>query len=87
VSDFSGNIFSGTFEQMDEVFYLKKVKHLPTRSVLSEHQLNQLNNYLKKQSESCMITVNDQMPILLQKEEISQLLLDIENIQRTLEQR
>jgi len=84
MGNFSGTIFSGTFDQVEEIFYLTQVKNLQTQSRLSEHQLNQLYYYLDKQENSCMVTVNDQIPILLQKEEINQLLLDIDDIMRDL---
>ncbi|MGJ9459190.1 hypothetical protein [Oceanobacillus sp. CF4.6] len=78
--NFSGKIFSGELDQLQDSFYLTQVKNLQTASNLSESKLMQLNQYLSNQGESCMITINDQMPILLQEKEVEELLVDLASI-------
>ncbi|WP_087973931.1 hypothetical protein [Oceanobacillus rekensis] len=82
--NFSGNIFSGEVDEFKDSFYLTQVKNLQTASNLSESKLMQLNHYLTNQKDSCMITVNDQIPILLQEQEIAELLVDLAGIMDTL---
>lgn len=81
---FSGTIFSGEFDQGKETFFLTQVKSLYTQSTLSEDKLTELTNYLQKQNGSCMITVNDQVPILLKKDEIAQLEQELRTIMNQL---
>ena len=78
--NFSGNIFSGEVDEFKDSFYLTQVKNLQTASNLSESKLMQLSHYLSCQKDSCMITVNDQIPILLQEKEVAELLVDIAKI-------
>ncbi|WP_010648902.1 hypothetical protein [Oceanobacillus massiliensis] len=80
MENFSGKIFSGEFDHGKDMFYLTQVKNLQTTSILSEQNLTQLNHYLSKQTDSCMITINDQMPILLKEPEVAELLLDLTRI-------
>ncbi|WP_156289936.1 hypothetical protein [Oceanobacillus salinisoli] len=80
MNQYSGAIFSGEFDQSNDSFYLTEVKSINTGSVLSENQLSHLEEYLIKQHDSCMLTVNDQIPVLLQKHEIDELLGDIRQI-------
>ncbi|MUK88136.1 hypothetical protein GMD78_06980 [Ornithinibacillus sp. L9] len=85
MNNFSGTVFSGEFDQQNRYFYLNRVKNLTTASTLSEHQIHQLVNYLEKQSDSCTITVNDQIPILLGQEEVELLLNELEIIKQELQ--
>ncbi|GAB3054020.1 hypothetical protein [Virgibacillus ainsalahensis] len=78
MNNFSGTIFSGDFDEDQETFYLTQVKNISTQSTLSTDQLTQLYQYLKKQEDTCTITVNDQMPILLQADEVAQLLKELD---------
>ncbi|WP_053218709.1 hypothetical protein [Virgibacillus senegalensis] len=83
MNNFDGVLFSGEFSDDDELFYLRRVKNLQTQSVLSNRQLEQLHHYLSRQNsrkESCTITVNDQIPILLNQEEAKQLLSELDEI-------
>ncbi|SDM17136.1 hypothetical protein [Sediminibacillus halophilus] len=80
---FDGALFSGEFSDDDELFYLRRVKNLQTQSILSNRQLEQLHHYLSRQNsrqESCTITVNDQIPVLLNQQEAEQLLTELDEI-------
>ncbi|QTN00259.1 hypothetical protein ERJ70_13695 [Sediminibacillus dalangtanensis] len=83
MNHFDGVLFSGEFSDDDELFYLRRVKNLQTQSILSNRQLEQLHHYLSRQNnrqESCTITVNDQIPILLNQQEAKQLLSELDEI-------
>ncbi|SET75012.1 hypothetical protein SAMN05216389_12452 [Oceanobacillus limi] len=82
MSDFSGDIFRGEIDQTTSIFYLNHVKNLHTASTLSQKQIVSLIEYLEKQSDTCTITVNDQIPMLLQQEEIELLLKELNVILR-----
>ncbi|RKQ32974.1 hypothetical protein [Oceanobacillus halophilus] len=84
MNQFTGGVFAGEFDQGNDNFYLTEVKSLQTGSVLSKKQLSDLYQYLNNQNDTCMITVNDQMPILIQKDEIDLLLRDIGDIMQSL---
>jgi hypothetical protein len=63
------------------------VKDFETQSVIKLNQLNRIFDYLNmvKDEESLpIIMINDQMPVRLSKEEIQQLLKEIENIRSQL---
>ncbi|MFD2045632.1 hypothetical protein ACFSTA_18275 [Ornithinibacillus salinisoli] len=85
MNNFAGNIFCGEFDQVNNNFYLNQVKNLHTASTLSESQLINLVNYLNKQVDTCTITVNDQIPILLQQDEIQILLKELDLIMHELD--
>ncbi|WP_067727767.1 hypothetical protein [Oceanobacillus damuensis] len=80
MQNFSGMIFSGDLDRMQESFYLTQVKNLETASILSEKKLTELNHYLSSQDDTCMITINDQIPILLKEQEVSELVTDLTKI-------
>ncbi|WP_026772345.1 MULTISPECIES: hypothetical protein [Sediminibacillus] len=83
MNNFDGVLFSGEFSDDDELFYLRRVKNLQTQSILSNRQLEQLYHYLSRQNdrqESCTITVNDQIPVLLTPQEAEQLLTELDEI-------
>ncbi|MRH42096.1 hypothetical protein GH741_05330 [Aquibacillus halophilus] len=85
--EYTGHIFSGNFSKDDHSFYLKRVKHLDTQSTLSTKQIAQLRVYLTQKdelNESCTITVNDQIPLLLNKEEVHELLQELETISESI---
>ncbi|MEN2467124.1 hypothetical protein [Ornithinibacillus sp. JPR2-1] len=73
---FNGTVFHGELEQNS--FYLTQVKNISTASTLSLEQLVKMASYLDRQNDSCYITVNDQVPILLND-------VDMKNLQRDLE--
>ncbi|KPH74042.1 hypothetical protein NSA56_08510 [Oceanobacillus caeni] len=85
MEQYKGDIFSGEFLEDNENFYLTQVKSMETGSELSLTQLIQLGNYLAKQQDSFMLTVNDQIPIMLKEEEMDLLLDDLSNILNILE--
>ncbi|WP_053365667.1 hypothetical protein [Bacillus sp. FJAT-27245] len=78
-----GSIISGEFDQSMNEFSLQKVKNLNTESILKESQLMSIYNYLKKhehEADGQIITLNDQMPIRLNPDELRQLMVDLEKI-------
>lgn len=80
---FTGNVIAGEFSDSSSDFYVTNVKHLVTQSKLSKTQLEQLSAYLEKHkvtNESCTVTVNDQLPILLQADEVSTLQNEIKTV-------
>ncbi|MBM7571013.1 hypothetical protein [Aquibacillus albus] len=81
MNQFNGSIFGGDF--LENTFYLTRVKHLDTASNISSEQMKHLYQYLMKyseQDESCTITVNDQMPILLNADEVHFLQNDLSEL-------
>lgn len=80
MEQFNGAVFQGEMDQ--ESFYLTQVKQISTASSLSLEQLMKMVAYLGAQEDSCTITVNDQIPLLLSKEDITLLLQDLEAILR-----
>ncbi|MFS0673787.1 hypothetical protein [Ornithinibacillus sp. 179-J 7C1 HS] len=78
MEQFNGAIFQGEIDQKS--FYLTQVKTISTASSLSLDQLVKMVSYLSEQKDSCYITVNDQIPILLQDRDIQSLLADLEDI-------
>jgi glutaredoxin len=81
------SIFSGNINHQTNEFILNKVKDFETQSVINENKLNRIFDYLQKakNEESLpIIMINDQLPIRLNKEEIHQLLKEIENIRNEL---
>ncbi|MED4204982.1 hypothetical protein [Neobacillus mesonae] len=80
----TGNIISGEFDELMNEFSLQKVKHFTTESTIKEKQLKNINDYLKKHRNDIdgqIITLYDQMPILLNQEEINLLISDLEKVQ------
>ncbi|WP_409274581.1 hypothetical protein V1499_05945 [Neobacillus sp. SCS-31] len=78
-----GSIISGEFDPSMNEFSLQKVKNLSTQSVLKENQLTSIYRYLKKHEnggEGQIITLNDQMPIRLNPDELKQLVADLEKV-------
>ena len=83
MENYQGHIFKGEFHNDENSFYLTGVKHMETQSTLSEKNVKQLYNYLKNHcqaNESCTITINDQIPLLLSQTEANQLLEDLSKI-------
>ncbi|MEN2766787.1 hypothetical protein [Ornithinibacillus xuwenensis] len=78
MEQFSGAIFNGEIEPGS--FYLTQVKNIPTASSLSIDHINKLTEYLNAQKESCTITVNDQIPMLLNEQDMNHLLQDLKAI-------
>ncbi|HLR80422.1 MAG TPA: hypothetical protein VK119_07555 [Bacillota bacterium] len=81
--ELNGNIIFGEFDRPSNAFILQKVKHVPTETMLSEKQLLSLYNYLhqhKHDEDGQVITLDDDMPLLLTQKEIDQLLDDLDHI-------
>lgn len=80
----SGEIISGEFDGNANEFSIQKVKHFTTQTTINEKQLKSLYHYLKKHqddTEGHVITLYDQLPIRLNREEISLLAGDLEKVQ------
>jgi hypothetical protein len=75
-------IFSGDIDIQSQDYILKGVKNITTQSVISKQQLQSLHDYLSKKrgSGSVTITINDQVPLMLNNEEIGQLLNQLNQI-------
>ncbi|WP_085993787.1 hypothetical protein [Oceanobacillus senegalensis] len=84
MNQYTGAIFSGELDKKNETFYLTEVKSLTTGSTLSLNQLEQMYSYLGKQQDSCMLTVNDQIPVLIQENEKNELINDLHHILKNL---
>jgi hypothetical protein len=78
VEPFNGAVFQGEIEENS--FYLTQVKNISTASSLSLDKLVKMATYLDEQTDSCYITVNDQIPILLHEGDMQQLKKDLEAI-------
>lgn len=79
----SGNIISGQFDEDSNEFSLQQVKHFFTETTINEEQLQNLYYYLKKHendSEGQFITLYDQLPIRLSKEDVQLLIRDLEKV-------
>ncbi|PLS04908.1 hypothetical protein CVD27_11040 [Neobacillus cucumis] len=64
-------------------FSLQKVKNFETESVLNEDQLNNIYHYLKKhqhEEDGQIITLYGQMLVCLAKNEVNQLIVDLEKV-------
>ncbi|MCM3600882.1 hypothetical protein M3175_09075 [Robertmurraya korlensis] len=79
----NGSIIDGIFDSSVNEFTLQRVKNFDTQSVLNETQLNNIYQYLivhGDNEDGQIITLYDQMPLRLSKEESSQLIGDIEKV-------
>jgi hypothetical protein len=75
-------IFSGEIDMSSQEYTLKEIKNVTTQSVISKQQLQSLHRYLSRQKgeESVIITINDQIPLMLNQLETEQLLHEINQI-------
>lgn len=76
-------IFLGTINHQTNEFILRKVKDFETRTVFNENQLQRIFDYLQKtknEENLPVIIINDQLPVRLNKQEIRQLITEIEKI-------
>ncbi|WP_188206976.1 hypothetical protein [Alkalibacillus aidingensis] len=81
--DVNGEIISGQFDQPNNEFSLKRVKHLTTESTLNEAQIDSLYQYLERhkyEDGGQVITLYDQIPFQLDQEEIMQLIDDLKQV-------
>jgi hypothetical protein len=78
-----GNLLEGEYQKFNNQFFIKQIKNIPTESTLTSKQIETLTRYLGhqiSQNESCIITVNDQLPIQLSKQDASSLHHDLTDI-------
>ncbi|WP_246943392.1 hypothetical protein [Bacillus pinisoli] len=79
-----GSIISGEFDEKSNEFYIQQVKGFETGSVLTKNQFSKLYHYLKaheNQRDGQIITLYDQMPVLLSQLQIKQLLHDLKKLE------
>lgn len=79
----NGSIIDGIFDTSVNEFTLQRVKNFDTQSVLNETQINNIYQYLhlhRNDEDGQIITLYDQMPLRLSKEESSQLIGDLEKV-------
>ncbi|RBP96440.1 hypothetical protein DFO70_101247 [Cytobacillus firmus] len=80
-----GNIITGVYDAETSAFEIQKVKNFSTQSVLNKNQCENLYNYLSLHEEDeggQIITLYDQMPLMLTRQEIGNLKKDLENIKK-----
>ncbi len=80
----NGSIISGKFDPVNESFQLESVKHLKTSSTIGKGQIEKLYQYLSKQTESQVITLEDQLLLPLSKDELNDLKTDLNQILKQL---
>jgi hypothetical protein len=85
VTTIEGKIFSGCFDEEAKIFTLQKVKHVYTETLMKQNQLQELYTYLSRSinEDGQVISLYDQLLVPLSKEEINQLLNDIDEILST----
>ncbi|KHF38969.1 hypothetical protein [Halalkalibacter okhensis] len=83
MTNINGQIISGEFNPEDNEFLLQKIKNQSTASVIKERQFQRLYRYLKEHQDTeanQIITLYDQLLIPLSRDEIKQLITDLEKI-------
>lgn len=83
MSFIEGDLISGIFDRNQNVFSIQKVKHFEIQSILDENLTNHLYRYLKlneQEEEGIILTLYDQLPIMITKNEIGQFLNDLERV-------
>jgi len=77
-----GIIMSGEFDKNAQEFTIQKIKNWYTETVVKEEQVEKLYAYLirNKDAEEQILTLYDQLLVRLTKDEMSQLLSDLENV-------
>ncbi|WP_027414663.1 hypothetical protein [Aneurinibacillus terranovensis] len=75
-------IFSGEINVNSQDYILTEVKSIATQSIISKQRLKSLHDYLlrRKGDESVIIAINDQIPLLLNGQEVGQLLDELNQI-------
>lgn len=80
-----GKILSGIFDESENEFTLQQVKHHTTESSLQKNQIHAIHDYLihhEEEPEGLVLTLYDQMPVKLTKDEVTHILKDIEEINK-----
>lgn len=78
-----GNLISGQFDNEEKVFSLQKVKNFSIQTNLNETLTNNLYSYLKineKEESGVILTLYDQVPILITRNEVKQFINDLERV-------
>ncbi|MDQ1146559.1 hypothetical protein QE429_003386 [Bacillus sp. SORGH_AS 510] len=78
-----GTIIVGEFDSAMNEFSIQRVKDFEIESVLKVNQINNVYHYLKKhqdEEDGQIITLYDQMPVHLAKNEVNQLITDLERV-------
>ncbi|MCP8616148.1 hypothetical protein [Salirhabdus salicampi] len=86
---FEGQLIHGECDLNSNEFLLTQVKNIDTQSIINDRQMKTLYHYLMKtneEQESCVITVNDQIPLMLNKEDVPLMLHDLQQIMNDLNQ-
>lgn len=81
--ELNGKIISGHFDQETNAFSLERLKHFQTESMIKKNQFNHLYEYLvrhKEEESGQIITLYDQMPYHLSRQEIHELLEDLDTV-------
>jgi hypothetical protein len=83
----NGQILSGKVDYNKEEFIVEQIKMISTESVINEFQLQKIYNQLTnlEDEESFVLTVNEQLPLRLDAEEINLLKLELEHIRSLLD--
>ena len=79
-----GSIISGEFDEKMNEFSLQRVKHFNVESTIRESQLKALYSYLTQHqhdAEGHIITLYDQMPVRLSREEVNLFISDLKKVQ------
>lgn len=73
---------SGEFDKNAQEFTIQKIKNWYTETVVKEEQVEKLYAYLirNKDAEEQILALYDQLLVRLTKDEMSQLLSDLENV-------
>ncbi|MBB6452319.1 hypothetical protein HNQ94_000764 [Salirhabdus euzebyi] len=85
--EYVGQVVQGELNTVEDEFILTNIKHLITQSVIQHKQLDLLQQYLQskaEQKESCILTVNDQIPVKLNEGEVLLLIKELAEIQQKL---
>lgn len=78
-----GSLIAGKFDNEQNLFYVQQVKQFPIESNLNEKLTNSLYNYLQinqQDEDGLVLTLYDQMPIMITKNEIEQLMKDLDKV-------
>ncbi|RPF53412.1 hypothetical protein [Aquisalibacillus elongatus] len=79
-----GQIISGDYDQQNHEFSITSVKHLTTESTITEDELGLLHDYLLAHTGDGgqVLTLNDQILVKLNEEDVEKVLQDLEDIKR-----
>ncbi|SDZ82925.1 hypothetical protein SAMN05421743_101344 [Thalassobacillus cyri] len=81
--EFTGEILSGNFDQLNDTFILQQVKQHTTTSSFNKNQFQMIYEYLNQHtqdSDGQVLSLNDQLLIQLSQEELSLFMNDLDRI-------